>query len=376
MRGLTKAAAFLLAPALARASSMSLDESWTVVDLDIPTGNHDVDSMTLRLNIQETDEICGPTKLLINGHYLEQNEDGFGSGVVPVGEDVLMTAHWLFSCVTANNGPAAKLMRFTIDKLDGEPTSDLDFAMTFRQTSPAIVLELGGAAVAAAVVEPWIPNESADQQRPAEEMPDPDDELEAQIQELELLRVQVDDLMDLIHVKEMAIRERFENQGDHGPPRPPPPPPIFIMLQDCNSVQCVVRALTDKVKHTAGHFYGDFFKPGHGPPLDKSLSTALASPMEDSLIVEMVVTTNPRAFLVTTRDRSRRRLLHSALLATALLDPLLLTTDLLLLRMANALLSAMAIVPSRLTTTTTCRPLLSMASILTSQDMATILLPP
>ncbi|KAF7546603.1 hypothetical protein G7Z17_g8312 [Cylindrodendrum hubeiense] len=274
MRGLTKAAAFLLAPALARASSSSLADPWAIVDLDIPKGHHDVDSLTLRLDLQETEEICGPTKLRINGHTLVQNGEGSGSGFVPVGDDIIMSAHWLFSCVSSNNGPEAKLLRFTIDKLDGEPVKDLDFAMTFRQTTPAVIIELGGAAS----TDPWAELEYSEDRphkgnhphggdHPHEghhpgEMPDPNDELEAQINELELLRLQADDLMDLIHAKEMAIRERLGDHGDH-PPRPPPPPHPSVMLKECGNVQCVVRALANKVKHTAGGLYGGFF--AHGP---------------------------------------------------------------------------------------------------------------
>ncbi|KAH6881183.1 hypothetical protein B0T10DRAFT_581100 [Thelonectria olida] len=192
MRGITKAAALLLALALAKASFLSPHEPrpdsrtpLAVVDFDVPTGRHDVESLALKVDVEESEDICGETDLSINMKKLTYNEHGSGSGDVRVG-DKTITAHWLLSCVMTHTEPEAQLLRFAIDKIDGHAVDVSELLLTFRKTAPALVLDAHYALEKSRQGKGKGMGHHHGQHDGAR--PDLDDELEPQIQELELLR--------------------------------------------------------------------------------------------------------------------------------------------------------------------------------------------
>ncbi|CAM1511198.1 Fc.00g087110.m01.CDS01 [Cosmosporella sp. VM-42] len=288
MRGLVKAAALLLAPALAGASLFGLDETVPAafVTLEIPLGKNQAETLTLRLDVQESEQICGYANVTVNSQTLSQDANGSGRGHLNVDNGAFIEAAWRFTCIGDEKNPFEQLMTFTVQSMDGEPVPEASFSASFRQTFPVVISDIAGAAYVYRLSIP-IPAESVDNveadeegtspkeafpKQPAHEKPDQEVELQAKMQELDLLHAQVQKLHQIIYMKEMAIYEQFASE------EAATPSPTFN-LRECDNVQCVVRGLAQKVKHKAGEWCGDMggifggwgkggkgHGPHHGPP--------------------------------------------------------------------------------------------------------------
>ncbi|KAK1237780.1 hypothetical protein MKX07_003616 [Trichoderma sp. CBMAI-0711] len=180
MRGLSKAATLVLAPAavLARPvpTNVSLREipaeSAFSVAIAVPTGaSRDAKTadqpLVLNLDIQESSEACAPAKVRIDGFLLAQDDTGAGQGTFASLDGRTVTASWNFTCREHEHEHAGRRrgggvpwdqdLVVTIMSLDGEAiapeasssssSSSSTFVTSFRQRTPVKVYDVGGDSV-------------------------------------------------------------------------------------------------------------------------------------------------------------------------------------------------------------------------------------
>ncbi|KAL2671196.1 hypothetical protein Neosp_013773 [[Neocosmospora] mangrovei] len=292
MRGLSKAAAVLLAPALALAHGPhhpppppppppmgflpdALDVTPSAfVTLKVPWGENENYPLTLRLDVEESEDVCGPANVRLNGEKLTQDAAGHGVGSFYLNNDTIISAEWDFECIGPREMPFAQSLRFNVRALDDMALStDASFWMTFKQTAPIRIADVGNAAYVWSLSMPFaskedaqIPVENNDDEtnappiweHPHYEFQDPEEELQVELMELNALHKQILELESLVKEREASVSKKL------GKKYPPPPPSTMKMIKQCDGVKCVVHTLTDKVKHTAHRLYGSIFGH-HGP---------------------------------------------------------------------------------------------------------------
>lgn len=264
MRGLLKAGV-LLAPALTRAVSLEeggelssdrISEKGNFADIvqdtipsafitlhlsrsDETTPTRD---LVLRFEIQESTEACGYGNVTIDGHAL--SEEGNGSFIVD--EDRLIEATWNLTCVAWNDVPQEQLLSLNVGSIDGRPIDDAGFTVRFQQVAPVWISDVEGPASMTRIHSINEPKPNCDD--------DKELDIDAEMAELDYLRWQVSELHHQIFEKERRIAEAF------GWPHHDRPP----MIEDCDSLRCVAKALLHKVKGAAWPFYGGMdFGPRH-----------------------------------------------------------------------------------------------------------------
>ncbi|TFA99169.1 hypothetical protein CCMA1212_009025 [Trichoderma ghanense] len=173
MRGLSKAATLMLAPAAVLTRPLPMNPSSrdvpaesafsvaiavdTSASRDAKTADQ---TLVLNLDIQESPEACAPAKVRIDGFLLAQDDTGAGQGTFASLDGRTVTASWNFTCREhehehkqghARRGgvPWDQDLVVTIMTLDGEPVlpSTPSFVTSFRQRAPVKVYDIGGDSV-------------------------------------------------------------------------------------------------------------------------------------------------------------------------------------------------------------------------------------
>lgn len=264
MRGLLKAGV-LLGPALAGA--VSLEEggepssNWNpeggeivdtrkdtipsafitlhLPDTDETTATRDV---VLRFDIHESTKACGYGDVTLDGQPISEE----GSGSFTVDEGRVIDATWNLTCVAWNDVPQEQLLSLNVGSIDGQPVEDVGFTVRFQQIAPVWISDVEGSASMTRIHSISEPKPPCDDEKEVD--------VDAELAELDYLRWQVSELHQQIFTKERRLAEAL------GWPRHDRPP----MIEDCDSLRCVAKALLHKVKGAAWPFYGGMeFGPGH-----------------------------------------------------------------------------------------------------------------
>lgn len=219
-----------------------------MITLHLPEGDDDTTSgdLVLRLDINEATEACGSGNVLVSGQSLSEA----GSGSLVIENDRLIDAAWNLTCVTWNDVPQEQLLSLNVDFVDGRPVEDVGFTVRFQQVAPVWISDVEGSA-SMTRLHSISPNQ-----------PDCDNDeklnVDAELAELDYLRWQMHELRHEIHARERRLAEAAGWAHHHKRP---------MMVEDCDSLRCVARALLHKVKGAALSFYtGDHFPGPHGPP--------------------------------------------------------------------------------------------------------------
>lgn len=256
MRGLFKAAA-LLAPALATSRSVKREDDApsAFIRLDVPHAEDDSVKLqtTLRLSVIESEESCGYGNVLLNGQALSQDGDGLGSGSISTEQGSLLIANWKFACVDLDDVHKEQTLAVHVDFVDGKEVNDMDFTVQFQQKGPVWVTYIEGAdSIITAPKLEFFPEEHQ-----AAEF---NTEFQAEISELEAMKMQLVELEQAIFMKELFLAEAFGFRGSKG-----------SKLTECDSLKCIAKSMYDSVKGVASKFYGHgmgedglFGGPHHG----------------------------------------------------------------------------------------------------------------
>lgn len=245
MRGLTKAAV-LLAPALAATHSLRRDDDKpsALIQLDLTEAGISQET-SLKFNVLESEAPCGYGNITINGQSLSQDEDGAGSGSIKTGAGFQLVASWKVSCVDIDDEHQEQVMDFNVDSVNGEQATGIEFSVQFKQTSPAWITSVDGGAVNAIVNAPR-PDFHRDEPTKHDFEPD----MEAEIAELEFMKMQLAELEEAIFMKEQFLSQVF---GFHERPS---------KVTDCDNLKCIFLSVYNRVKDVASQFYeeeGYFF---------------------------------------------------------------------------------------------------------------------
>ncbi|KAM0368246.1 hypothetical protein ACHAPK_006760 [Fusarium culmorum] len=298
MRGLTQAAAAVLTPVLVLAhgphhppppppppppmgflpSALDVTPS-AFVTLNVPWSDTEAYPLTLRFDVEESEEVCGPASIKLNGEPLNQDAKGHGVGSFLVNNETTISAEWAFECIGPKEFPFGQSMRFNVKALDDMAVNDeSSFWMTFKQTAPVRISDVGNAAYVWSLSVPFSKenNTSTGDKSTADHPPpiwesthrdfqDPEEELQVELMELEALHKQILQLEQLVEEREASVAKKL------GKKYPPPPPSTYKKIKDCDGVQCVLHTVKDGVRHTAHRFYDHVFghpppPPHHGPP--------------------------------------------------------------------------------------------------------------
>ncbi|ETS83255.1 hypothetical protein PFICI_05131 [Pestalotiopsis fici W106-1] len=241
MRGLLTAAA-LLAPALASGRTLKRDEEApsAFIRLDVPHAEDDSVKLqtTLRLSVLESEESCGHGNVLLNGQALSQDADGLGSGSISTEQGSLLIANWKFACVDLDDVHKEQTLAVHVDFVDGKEVNDLGFTVQFQQKGQVWVTYIEGAdSIITAPKLDFFPEES--------QGPEFNPELEAELSELEFMKMQLVELEQAVFMKELFLAEAFGFHGSKG-----------SKLSDCDNLKCIAKSMYDSVKGVASKFYG------------------------------------------------------------------------------------------------------------------------
>lgn len=276
MRGLLKAGV-VLAPALARAVSLEegefssghMDKSnWNesthaknqdtipsaFITLPLPETDEatHTQELIMRLDIHESADACGYGNVSINGQDLAEK----GSGTFVVDEGRIIDASWNLTCVNWNDVPQEQLLSVNVDFVDGRSVEDVGFTLRFQQVAPVWISDVEGTASMTRI------HSAVQTKAPCDDDKKLDVDLE--LAELEYLRWQVDELHHQIFMKERRLQEAF------GGPKRHPHTGRPLLLENCDSLKCVIGSLFDKAKGAAFSMYGYGFaghaRPGHRRP--------------------------------------------------------------------------------------------------------------
>ncbi|UZP41111.1 hypothetical protein NXS19_008927 [Fusarium pseudograminearum] len=251
MRGLTQAAAAVLTPALVLAhgphhppppppppphmgflpSALDVTPS-AFVTLNVPWSDTEAYPLTLRFDVEESEEVCGPASIKLNGEPLNQDAKGHGVGSFLVNNETTISAEWAFECIGPKEFPFGQSMRFNVKALDDMAVNDeSSFWMTFKQTAPIRISDVGNAAYVWSLSVPFSKeNNTSTGDKPTADHPppiwesthrdfqDPEEELQVELMELEALHKQILQLEQLVEEREASVAKKL------GKKYPPPPP--------------------------------------------------------------------------------------------------------------------------------------------------------
>ena len=99
------------------------------------------------VEVEESDDVCGPASIKLNSQTLNHNARGYGVGSLQLDNDAIISADWDFRCIGPEDSPSAQSMRFNIKAVeDVGLTEEASFSIVFRQAAPVRILEVEGAA--------------------------------------------------------------------------------------------------------------------------------------------------------------------------------------------------------------------------------------
>ncbi|KAG9229760.1 hypothetical protein BJ875DRAFT_410247 [Amylocarpus encephaloides] len=263
MRGFFEAAC-LLAPALVASIPSSLeveqfndvvdvpisDHSFSLISIDIPADSrsHDDDwtnqVLGLRLDILNSKDACGYGNITIDGKVLPQTPKGdtmTGKGPIKTEREAIILANWAFHCVKINGQRDYQLMKLVIESMDGKAMENVGFSALFQQTGSTEILKI-----------------ETDLSIPDKELANPDPEIfqpmgeparphhfdiSEEIDELHWMRAQLWELKHLITERERKIAKHAHHHFESD-------------IQDCDTLKCVAKAVSDKARKAAHILYG------------------------------------------------------------------------------------------------------------------------
>ncbi|PTB63979.1 hypothetical protein BBK36DRAFT_22472 [Trichoderma citrinoviride] len=307
MRGLSKAATLVLAPAAVLTRPVPTNPS----SRDVPTesafsvavyvdtsasGHTGTTDQTLvfNLDIQEAPEACAPANVRIDGFLLAQDDTGAGQGTFASLDGHTVTASWNFSCSERTKTrrrlpPWDQDLAFTIMSLDGEAVpATASFVTSFRQQAPVKVYDIGGDAVVY-TTEGHAPSRQhqrrlLDRIKSITGLPEVDCETRADVGDIVSLETQMRDLGERIKVKQSRILDRLGI-------RVPTPTPALNMQGFYQTAKLASSTLRGTMEHWLGSVLGfpvlryDDYRHRHQP------GQQLAHPehRDDGLVVSMQV---------------------------------------------------------------------------------------
>ncbi|KAJ4097199.1 hypothetical protein NW760_005590 [Fusarium oxysporum] len=241
------------------------------VTVKLPLSESESYPLTLRFDVEESEEVCGPASITLNGEPLKQDAKGRGVGSFLVNNETTISADWDFECIGPKEFPFGQSMRFNVKALDDMAlTQESSFWMTFKQTAPVRISDVGNAAYVWSLSMPFSKDKesssddkSASTSPPIWEYPDrdfqdPEEELQVELMELNALHKQILQLEELVKEREASVAKKLGKQY------PPPPPSTMKKIKQCDGVQCVLHTVGEEVRHSAHRFYDSIF--GHPPP--------------------------------------------------------------------------------------------------------------
>ncbi|KAF4469964.1 hypothetical protein FALBO_3140 [Fusarium albosuccineum] len=96
----------------------------------------------LRIDLQESDQVCDPSRVRMLDQRLPIDENGRGSGTVYGLHGDRISAKWEFSCITPKDASTEHKFRFTIDSVEDAKIEEVSFETRFRQTWPIVFTSL------------------------------------------------------------------------------------------------------------------------------------------------------------------------------------------------------------------------------------------
>ncbi|KAH7110453.1 hypothetical protein EDB81DRAFT_831747 [Dactylonectria macrodidyma] len=123
------------------------DSPAVLVTLQVPAENR-LYEPTIRVDLDESDEVCDPSRVQMFGQSLPIDEDGRGSGTLFAMPNLSITANWEFSCATPKNASTEHRLHFAISSIDGEEVPETGFVTRFRQIWPIVFTSVESSALA------------------------------------------------------------------------------------------------------------------------------------------------------------------------------------------------------------------------------------
>ncbi|KAK2135148.1 hypothetical protein NOF04DRAFT_1170230 [Fusarium oxysporum II5] len=226
------------------------------VTVKLPLSESESYPLTLRFDVEESEEVCGPASITLNGEPLKQDAKGRGVGSFLVNNETTISADWDFECIGPKEFPFGQSMRFNVKALDDMAlTQESSFWMTFKQTAPVRISDVGNAAYVWSLSMPFSKDKesssddkSASTSPPIWEYPDrdfqdPEEELQVELMELNALHKQILQLEELVKEREASVAKKLGKQY------PPPPPSTMKKIKQCDGVQCVLHTVGEEPPH-------------------------------------------------------------------------------------------------------------------------------
>ncbi|KJK92136.1 hypothetical protein H633G_03977 [Metarhizium anisopliae BRIP 53284] len=233
----TLSTVLVVVPALATSMQrVHNDASTAFVTLNIPKNKGEAEPLTLRLDVGESEAACGPGNLTVNGQELIQDGNGNGQGTLAAHHGSNFTASWAFSCDARS---PKMLLKMQVTQLDDLEIAPFNFSASFTQILPRQIWIMDGAAVVNRVHR--LPQETNLQKGLAETT------LQDQIHDLDILRIKARQLENAILAQESKIAQKL-GQKKHSLP---------TNIQDCTSLECVLKTLGGKFRDVSEQFSGD-----------------------------------------------------------------------------------------------------------------------
>ncbi|KAJ8064273.1 hypothetical protein OCU04_006619 [Sclerotinia nivalis] len=251
------------------------------VRLDISHGlpSADMSSINLRIDILHSAEACGFGNVTIDGQALSQTFDpetlvSSGKGSVSTLSNKIIVGSWSFDCIVIDGKPHGQLMKFMVDFVEGKAFENIGVSVLFRQTDETEIMNMETfSSKEDQVIEHHSPQgQSSDKQhhngkgsegehehhmgKGSEEhghhMGHKDFNIHRELAELKYMKAQLEELQYLIHQKKRHIFKHFqENQNLGG------------RIRDCDSLRCVARVVSEKVRKFYGKIAGNDFDEEH-----------------------------------------------------------------------------------------------------------------
>ncbi|KAM0549483.1 hypothetical protein ACHAPJ_009299 [Fusarium lateritium] len=188
--------------------------------------------LTLQVEVEESDDVCGPASIKLNGQTLNHNAKGYGVGSLQLDDDTIISADWDFRCIGPEDSPSAQSMRFNIKAVeDVGLTEEASFSIVFRQAAPVRILEVGGAAHMWSLSLPFNEKNTSREDRithdnsprPIWEYPDRDfqdyeEELQVELMEIDALHEKILQLEELAAEREASISKKLSKSCHPVPP--------------------------------------------------------------------------------------------------------------------------------------------------------------
>ncbi|KAJ4256901.1 hypothetical protein NW762_008997 [Fusarium torreyae] len=202
------------------------------ITVNVPWGMGGFYPLTLQVEVEESDDVCGPASIKLNGQTLNYNAKGYGVGSLQLDDDTIISADWDFRCIGPEDSPSAQSMRFNIKAVeDVGLTEEASLTIVFRSTAPVRILEVEGAAHMWSLSLPFNKKNTStvnritsdNSPRPIWEYPDrdfqdPEEELQVELMEIDALHEKVLQLEKLATERQASISKKLSKSCRPVPP--------------------------------------------------------------------------------------------------------------------------------------------------------------